>query len=65
MTTINDKKYYTISDIAKMLDISEFSARELVRAANLPNTIKVGRRKFIPANELEKFLISQSNQTPQ
>lgn len=61
MTTINDKIYYTISDIAKMLDISEFSAREMVRSTELNGVIKVGRRKFIPANELERFLIDQSN----
>lgn len=60
MTTINDKLYYTIADIAKMLEISEFSTREMIRSANLKDVIKVGRRKFIPAKELEAFLIEQS-----
>lgn len=60
MTTINGKLYYTITDIAKMLEISEFSTREMIRAANLKNVINVGRRKFIPAQELEIFLIEQS-----
>ena len=42
MKEVNGIIYYSISDIAKMLDISDFSAREEVRAAQLPY-IKIGR----------------------
>lgn len=51
---------YTVAEMAKKLRISLSSAYVLTRTKDFP-IIKIGKRKLIPARELEIWLSEQCN----
>ncbi len=51
---------YTIPELAKKLKISVSTAYVLSRAKDFP-IIKIGRRKLIPARELEMWISEHCN----
>lgn len=52
--------YLTIEEMAKLLHISPGTARNrLSRGEPMPPSIKIGRRRLFPVNELDKWLTTR------
>jgi len=52
-------RFYNVSDLAKVLDISEFSARVYLREGKISG-IKVGRKWYIREKSLNDFLLCRN-----
>ena len=50
-----DKIVYSISEVAKLLDISRSYAYQMVRDETLP-VLTLGRRKVVPKIQLEEWI---------
>ena len=50
-----DKIVYSISEVAKLLDISRSYAYQMVRDETLP-VLNLGRRKVVPKIQLEEWI---------
>lgn len=53
------KKYLTVRQVAKKLDITEEWVRDLIKAKEI-KAVKIGKWRIKP-EELEKFIRSRSN----
>ena len=58
-----DKLVYSVTEIAKLLDIGRSTAYELVRSGTIPS-LKLGRRIVIPKLALSRFLAECAHQNP-
>lgn len=55
----NLKKYLTVRQVAKQLDLTEYRIRELIREKQIRAT-KIGQWRIMPS-DLESFIKSRSN----
>ena len=56
-----DKLVYSVTEIAKLLDIGRSKAYELVRSGTIPS-LRLGRRIVIPKLALSRFLAECAHQ---
>jgi hypothetical protein len=54
--TMKGIRFYNVSDLAKILNITEFSARVYLRQNKIPG-VKVGRKWYIRERSLNDFLL--------
>lgn len=56
MKTILNTNYYTIAEIAKMLDCTTQSIRNYIKAGKLKKDTKIGRSIYISEGNIKAFL---------
>jgi len=55
LATNNDRKYYTVSELAEILPLGRNSLYKLVGRSDFPK-VTIGRKILIPATELDKYI---------
>ena len=57
---MNQNMYLTVDEMSKLLHMSPGTARNrLSRGEPMPPSIKIGRRRLFPVNELDKWLMTR------
>lgn len=57
---MNQNMYLTVDEMSELLHMSPGTARNrLSRGEPMPPSIKIGRRRLFPVNELDKWLMTR------
>ena len=57
---VNPRKAYTVAEVAKMLQVSQWLVREACRSGEIRST-RMGKRIIIPASAIDEFLAARSD----
>jgi len=52
---MSEKMFYTINEVAEIFRVNYFTILNWIREGKI-NSIKVGKKRLIPANEVEKLI---------